>query len=102
VNRLVASIGVKQGDLGTTITQEAFTYFSQSASDGSMITPLATRTTFPSESTTGAQTTSYAYTFASGTTQILAQQTTLPVVNSSQNGPGLPMSLHRSSTTAAA
>ena len=89
VNRLVASTGVKRGDLGTTFTQEAFTYFSQSASDGSMITPLATRTTYTGEASTGPQTTSYAYTFASGTTQILAQQTTLPVVTSSQNGPGV-------------
>jgi RHS repeat-associated protein len=89
VNRLVASTGVKRGDLGTTITQEAFTYLSQSASDGSMITPLATRTTYTGEASTGPQTTSYAYTFASGTTQILAQQTTLPVVTSSQNGPGV-------------
>ena len=89
VARLVSSTGVKKGDLGTTIMQEAFTYFSQSASDGSMITPLASRKTYPSESTSVWQETSYTYTFASGTTRILARQTTLPVVTSSQNGSGV-------------
>jgi RHS repeat-associated protein len=89
VARLVSSTGVKKGDLGTTITQEAYAYFSQSASDGSMITPLASRKTYPSESTSVWQETSYSYAFASGTTRILAQQTTLPVITSSQNGSGV-------------
>jgi len=87
VDRLVSSTGVMRGDTSPLITQESFTYFLQTGADGSRVSPLATRTTYTGDYSTGVQTTSYAYTFASGTTQILAQEATLPGVNTSQNGP---------------
>ncbi|MCE2727741.1 MAG: hypothetical protein LW698_13330, partial [Planctomycetaceae bacterium] len=87
VDRFVSSTAVMRGDLGTPVTQEAFTYFVQSGG-GSTVMPLATRTTYPSTNTADAQTTTYAYTFAPGTTQIVSQQTMLPMVTTAQNGPG--------------
>ncbi|MEY3204436.1 MAG: hypothetical protein RLZZ21_767, partial [Planctomycetota bacterium] len=87
VDRFVSSTAVMRGDRGTAVTQEAFTYFVQSGG-GSTVTPLATRTTYPNTTTAGAQTTSYAYTFTAGTTQIVSQRTTLPTVTTAQNGPG--------------
>jgi len=87
VDRFVSSTAVMRGDRGTAVTQEAFTYFVQSGG-GSTVMPLATRTTYPNTTTAGAQTTSYAYTFSAGTTQIVSQRTTLPIVSTAQNGPG--------------
>jgi len=68
-----------RGDRGTPVTQEAVTYFVQSAGS-STVMPLATRTTYPNTTTAGGQTTTYAYTFTPGTTQIVSQRTTLPTV----------------------
>jgi RHS repeat-associated protein len=92
VNRFVSSTAVMRGDRGTSVLQEAFTYFRQQY-NGNTITPLAARTTYPNATTAGSQTTSYDYTyklaFAQGyTTQIVSQRTTLPVVSAIQNGPG--------------
>jgi len=87
VDRFVSSTAVMRGDRGMAVTQEAFTYFVQSGG-GSTVMPLATRTTYPNTTTSGAQTTSYAYTFTAGTTQIVSQRTTLPTVTTAQNGPG--------------
>ena len=87
VDRFVSSTAEMRGDRGTAVTQEAFTYFVQSGG-GSTVMPLATRTTYPNTTTSGAQTTSYAYTFTAGTTQIVSQRTTLPTVTTAQNGPG--------------
>ena len=87
VDRFVSSTAEMRGDRGTAVTQEAFTYFVQSGG-GSTVMPLATRTTYPNTTTSGAQTTSYAYTFTAGTTQIVSQRTTLPTVSTAQNGPG--------------
>ena len=87
VNRFVSSTAVMRGDRGTAVTQEAFTYFVVSGG-GSTVMPLATRTTYPNTTTSGAQTTTYAYSFTPGTTQIVSQRTTLPTVTTAQNGPG--------------
>jgi RHS repeat-associated protein len=87
VNRFVSSTAVMRGDRGTPVLQEAFTYFVQSGG-GSTVTPLATRTTYPNTTTSGGQTTTYAYSFTPGTTQIVSQRTTLPTVTTAQNGPG--------------
>ena len=87
VDRFVSSTAVMRGDRGTPVLQEAFTYFVQSGG-GSTVMPLATRTTYPNTTTAGAQTTSYVYTFTAGTTQIVSQRTTLPIVSTGQNGPG--------------
>ena len=87
VDRFVSSTAVIRGDRGTPVTQDAFTYFVQSGG-GSTVMPLASSTTYPNTTTAGAQTTSYAYTFTAGTTQIVSQKTTLPTVTTLQNGPG--------------
>ena len=86
-DRSVSSTAVQRGEFGAPILQSAFTYFVQSGG-GSTVTNIATRTTYPNETTSGAQTTSYAYTYAPGTTQIVSQTITLPVVTTAQNGPG--------------
>jgi RHS repeat-associated protein len=88
VDRFVSSTAVMRGELGTPALQQSFTYFVMSDLDNNTFMPVASRTTYPNASPSGAQTTTYAYTFVSGTTQIVSQQTTLPVVSSSQNGPG--------------
>jgi RHS repeat-associated protein len=94
VDRFVSSTAVMRGDRGTPVLQEAFTYFVQSGG-GSTVMPLATRTTYPNTTTSGAQTTSYAYSFAPGTTQIVSQRTTLPAVSTAQNGPGTAVVIDR-------
>ena len=87
VDRFVSANSVMRGDRGTPIRQQAFTYFQQTAG-GSRISPLAASIAYPNSTTTGAQTTSWSYVFAPGTTRILSQRTTLPVVSTTQNGPG--------------
>jgi RHS repeat-associated protein len=87
VDRLVSGLSVMRGDRGTAVRQQAFSYFLQSAG-GRTATPLATSTTYPNTTTTGAQTTSWSYTFAAGTTRVVSQRMTLPVVSTTQNGPG--------------
>ncbi|MEI6505371.1 MAG: RHS repeat-associated core domain-containing protein [Planctomycetota bacterium] len=88
VDRFVSSTAVMKGDRGTPVTQESFAYFVQAAG-GSTATPIASRTTYPNTTTAGSQTTTYAYTFAPGTTQIVSQRTTLPTITTSQNGSGV-------------
>ena len=52
------------------------------------IYPVASQTTYANEDGTGAITTTYAYTWYSGTFQIQEQTTTLPAVSTGQNGSG--------------
>jgi hypothetical protein len=78
---------VQQGELGTAIKTAAQQYYSQTAS-GNTIYPQANKTVYRNTDGTGAETTSYSYTFFSGTDQIQSTTTTSPVISSSQNGPG--------------
>jgi|GEM_PF-6501179 len=82
-----ASEGISQGQLGTVVAQEAWNYFQQTV-NGATDTPVATDTVYRNADGTGAQTTSYAYTWYSGTTQEQSVTTTLPVVTTAENGSG--------------
>ena len=52
------------------------------------VDPVASSTVYQSKGGSGAETTSYSYTFFSGTTQIQSETTTLPTITTSQNGSG--------------
>ena len=56
VDRVVASPAVMRGDRGAPVLQEACTHFVQSGG-GNTVTPLATRTTYPTATTADVQTT---------------------------------------------
>ncbi len=87
-DRYVSSTAVQRGDTGTPILQSSFTYLVQTAG-GSTDTRMASRTEYVTTDGTETNTTTYAYTYAPGTTQIVSQTTTLPVVSAGQNGSGV-------------
>ena len=88
VDRLVESTAVRRGEFGTPLIQEAFTYVVQSSAGFGSLPVVASRTTYPNATTAGGQTTTVVSTFAPGTTRIVSQRTTLPVVATAQNGSG--------------
>jgi len=83
----VQSTAIQQGQTGTPVPQEAWTYYRQTAG-GATATPVATDTVYRNTNGTGAQTTSSAYAWYSGTTQPQQVTTTLPAVTAAENGPG--------------
>jgi RHS repeat-associated protein len=78
---------VKQGELGTPSLQEGYSYTSRVGSTAT-IYPLSARVNYRNPDGTGAQTTSFAYTWQGATTQIATQTTTYPTVTTAQNGSG--------------
>jgi RHS repeat-associated protein len=81
-------IKLEQGQQGTPILQETWQYFTHTAGS-STIDPLATDTVYRNTNGTGAETTSYAYTWFTGTNQMQSETVTAPVVSAAQNGPGV-------------
>jgi hypothetical protein len=81
------SVAVQQGKEGTPILQSETEYFSRSGG-GSTIYPVATETRYRNDNGTGAQATSYSYTWHTGTVQMASLTVTKPVITSQQNGPG--------------
>jgi RHS repeat-associated protein len=79
---------LQRGELGTPVLQKTVQYFAHTAG-GSTVYPVATSTAYRNTDGTGAETTAYAYTWYTGTAQVLSRQTSLPVVASAQNGPNL-------------
>jgi RHS repeat-associated protein len=79
---------LEQGQQGTPILQEAWQYYTHTA-NGSTVHPLATDTVYRNTDGTGAETTSYSYTYFAGTVQTQSRTTTLPVISAAQNGPGV-------------
>ena len=75
------------GSTGGPILLSSYTYFVRTVG-GQAIYPTASYTTYSNEDGTGAATTSYAYTWYSGTFQIEQETTTEPVVSTDQNGSG--------------
>jgi YD repeat-containing protein len=85
----VLNRAVRQGQAGTNVQVQAFTYTSHSDSSGNTISPIATSVSYPIAcSTSTSITTSYAYTWYSGTNQMATRTTTLPLISTAQNGPG--------------
>jgi RHS repeat-associated protein len=81
-------VKVQQGELGTPVLQHAWQYFLHAA-NGQTVSPVATDTAYRNTDGTGAETTSYAYGWFSGTTQVQSMTVTKPVISAAQNGPGV-------------
>jgi RHS repeat-associated protein len=79
---------IQQGQLGSSILQATDQYFAHTA-NGATVDPVATHTVYRNADGTGAETTSYSYTWFTGTTQQQSVTTTLPVISSAENGPGV-------------
>ena len=80
-------IDLQDGSDGTPIPQETWTYIANTA--GSVtIFQVATNTVYRNTDGTGGETTSYSYTYFSGTNQVESVTTTLPAVTTDQNGSG--------------
>jgi RHS repeat-associated protein len=79
---------LRPGETGTAVPQQAVQYFAHSNGSGVTVDPVATSTVYRNSDGTGAETTSYSYTWFSGTAQAQSVAVSRPVVSSSQNGPG--------------
>ncbi|MCH8991747.1 MAG: RHS repeat-associated core domain-containing protein, partial [Acidobacteria bacterium] len=80
---------LKQGSSGTEIKQSETKYFFRSAGGGESY-PIAEQTVYRDTAAAQPVTTSYAYTWHTGVTQIEQTTTTFPVISSGQNGTGTP------------
>ncbi len=80
-------IKLQQGESGTAITQEAWSYVARSASVGT-IYKVASDTVYRNTDGTGGEATSFTYTWVGTTAGIQSTQTSLPVISSGENGPG--------------
>jgi RHS repeat-associated protein len=78
---------VEQGTGGTAIVTDSTLYFQHTGSNIT-IDPVASTTAYRNTDGTGAETTSDAYTYASGGPGIVQDTTTPPVISAAQNGPG--------------
>ena len=79
---------IRRGEFGTDVQLDSTTYTSHSGG-GSTIYPVASTTVFAGANGTGSRTTNYSYTYASNSVHIASKTTTMPVVGSGQNGPGV-------------
>jgi len=78
---------VQHGETGTAIKTEEWQYYKRTG--GSVtVSPIATDVRYRNTDGTGGETTTYTYTWFSGTTRQESKTTSLPVISSSQNGPG--------------
>jgi RHS repeat-associated protein len=77
---------IQQGELGTPILTGSRQYIAQTAG-GVTVYFLANSTHYRNTDGTGAQTTSYSYTFFSNTTQLQSLTVSFPVISAAQNGP---------------
>ncbi|WP_237722460.1 RHS repeat-associated core domain-containing protein [Singulisphaera acidiphila] len=78
---------IQQGSAGTAVVLRSYAYTSRTAGD-STVYPVANLTVYRNDDGTGAASTTYAYTWYAGTTQVQQKTTTLPAVPTSQNGSG--------------
>ncbi|WP_020476098.1 MBG domain-containing protein [Zavarzinella formosa] len=77
---------LQRGESGDLVLQNTTQYFSRTAGDVTVY-PVAAMTQYRNDDGTGAQTTTYAYTYFSGTIQPESVTTTRPTVTSAENGP---------------
>jgi RHS repeat-associated protein len=85
----VQNENVRQGQSGGDILLRSYTYTSNIDSAGNAVYPVATDVSYPNASDTSITiTTSYAYTFYSGTNIMSQKTTTVPVISTGQNGSG--------------
>ncbi len=84
---LLQDRAIRQGETGTAVPQEGWTYFAQTG--GSLVVfPVAADTVYRNTDGTGAETTSYAYTWFTATAGEQSVTVTAPTVTSAENGPG--------------
>lgn len=79
------SVELRQGETGTAVPQSATTYI-LNAAGGTNYVHVASSMAYRNDNGTGAQTTSFGYTFFSGTNQIEFTTVTLPTITTAQNG----------------
>ncbi|AGA25728.1 RHS repeat-associated core domain-containing protein [Singulisphaera acidiphila] len=91
---LLKSTYVQRGEVGTQIVQGVMTYYARTTG-GATVYQIATDTVFGLDSGTALdfsdrnpRTTSYAYTWFTGTNQVESTTVRLPVISSNQYGPG--------------
>jgi YD repeat-containing protein len=77
---------VQEGQNGTPIPQESFSYYAHTAGSATVF-PIATDTVYGNTGGTDARVTRDSYTYFSGTNAIQSETTVAPPVTSSQNGP---------------
>ena len=80
-------VKIEQGQDGTAILQSTTEYYAVTVGSQT-IAPVASNTVYRNTDGTGGETTSYAYTFFSGTAQMQSETVTLPSLSSGQNGSG--------------
>src|SRR5579884_3169033 len=78
---------IQQGQTGTLIPQETWQYTSLNY-NGQTIGVISSDTVYRNSDGTGAETTSFTYTWYAGTAQIQSATETAPVISAAENGPG--------------
>jgi hypothetical protein len=89
VANYLEDVQIQQGQTGTDIPQETWQYYAH-VYGGQTIAPVASDTVYRNTGGSGAETTSYAYTWYPGTAQLLSEIDTAPIISAAQNGPGTP------------
>ena len=79
-------VDITHGETGTAVPQESMTYIAHTDSSGNTVDQTATDTVYRNDNGTGGETTSYSYTYQSGTNQVASETTTLPTVTTAENG----------------
>ena len=91
VGNYLGEEAVQNGQLGTPVLLDSTQYFAHpNAAGSSKVYPVATYTVYRNDDGSGAEVTSYAYTWFSGTTQIQSMTVTAPSISADQNGPDSP------------
>jgi RHS repeat-associated protein len=84
----LSATAVQEGKLGASVPQSAVQYFMRSAG-GATIYPVATQTVYRNTDGTGAETTSYAYSWFPNTVAVQMITVTAPTITTAENGPGV-------------
>jgi RHS repeat-associated protein len=79
---------IQQGLSGTPVEQDSYDYISRSDSSGDTIFVSADSTVYRNTNGTGAETTTYSYTWDGSTLQPAVITTSLPAITTAQNGSG--------------
>jgi RHS repeat-associated protein len=80
-------VEIQQGQEGTLVPQETWQYYAHAA-NGQTIAPVASDTVYRNDDGTGAETTTYSYTWFANSAQMQSETVSAPVVSAAQNGPG--------------
>jgi RHS repeat-associated protein len=81
-------LSLQQGETGSAIPQQTLQYYAHSNGSGTTVYPVATNTVYRNPDGTGAETTTYSYTWFTSSTLPQSVTVTQPMVTTAQNGPG--------------